>query len=88
MTPAAESVVDPMAGELTIGCADSTHLPPVTVEHVHVHAGGQAVVGVVAPPGGGDQSKSEDQPHAKQIAHAPQLAMRKELGLQAGKRRV
>jgi hypothetical protein len=50
----------------------------VTVEHVHVHAGGQAVVGVVAPPGGGDQSKSEDQPHAKQIAHAPQLAMRSE----------
>ena len=50
----------------------------VTVEHGHVHAGGQAVVGVVAPPGGGDQSKSEDQPHAKQIAHAPQLAMRSE----------
>ena len=24
----------------------------VTVEHVHVHAGGQAVVGVIAPPGG------------------------------------
>ena len=48
----------------------------VTVEHVHVHAGGQAVVGVVAPPGGGDQSKSKDQPHAKQISHAPQLAMR------------
>ena len=36
------------------------------------------LVGVVAPPGGGDQSKSEDQPHAKQIAHAPQLAMRSE----------
>src|SRR4029450_4608791 len=32
----------------------------VTVEHVHVHAGGQAVVGMVAPsrglPGGGDRS--------------------------------
>jgi hypothetical protein len=50
----------------------------VTVEHVHVHAGGQAVVGVVASPGGGDQSKSEDQAHAKQITHAPQLAMRSE----------
>jgi hypothetical protein len=50
----------------------------VTVEHVHVHAGGQAVVGVVEPPGGGDQSKSEDQAHAKQITHAPQLAMRSE----------
>jgi hypothetical protein len=50
----------------------------VTVEHVHVHAGGQAVVGVVEPPGGGDRSKSEDQPQAKQIAYAPQLAMRSE----------
>jgi hypothetical protein len=47
----------------------------VTVEHVHVHAGGQAVVGVVEPSGGGDQSKSEDQPHAKQLAHAPESAM-------------
>ena len=48
----------------------------VTVEHVHVHAGGQAVVGIVETPGGGDGGKSEDQPHAKQIAHAPQPAMR------------
>jgi hypothetical protein len=47
----------------------------VTVEHVHVHAGGQAVVGTIQAPGGGDQSKSEDQPHAKQIAHARQPAM-------------
>lgn len=47
----------------------------VTVEHVHVHAGGQAVVGMVGAPGGGDRTKSEDQPHAKQIAHAPQSAM-------------
>ncbi len=44
----------------------------VTVEHIHVHEGGQAVVGTVEQPGGGDQSKSEDQPHARQIAHAPQ----------------
>lgn len=44
----------------------------VTVEHVHVHAGGRAVVGMVETPGGGDQPKTEDQPHAKQIAHAPQ----------------
>ena len=50
----------------------------VTVEHVHVHAGGQAVVGMVETPGEGDRPKSEDQPHAKQIAHAPQLAMRSE----------
>lgn len=49
----------------------------VTVEHVHVHSGGQAVVGVLAPPGGGDRAKSEDQPHAKKIAHAPQPAMRR-----------
>jgi hypothetical protein len=40
----------------------------VRVEHVHVHAGGQAVVGVVEK--GGDRRKSEDQTGAKQIAHA------------------
>lgn len=44
----------------------------VTVEHVHVHVGGQAVVGLVEAPGGGDGAKSEEQSHAKQIAHAPQ----------------
>jgi hypothetical protein len=48
----------------------------VTVEHVHVHAGGQAVVGVVEQ--GGGQSKSQDQPDAKQLTHAPQQAMRSE----------
>ncbi len=47
----------------------------VTVEHVHVHQGGQAVVGMVETRGGGDRPKSEDQPHAKQIAHAPQPPM-------------
>ena len=50
----------------------------VTVEHVHIHAGGQAVVGMVAArgqPGGGDASKFEEQPHAKQIAHAPESAL-------------
>jgi hypothetical protein len=40
-----------------------------------VHAGGQAVVGVVEGPGGGDRPISEDQPHAKQIVHAPQPAV-------------
>src|SRR5262245_1948084 len=30
----------------------------VTVEHVHVHAGDQAVVGTVETPGGGDRGKS------------------------------
>ena len=49
----------------------------VTVEHVHVHSGGQAVVGVVETPGGGDRPKSEDQPHAKQLAHAPEPALRR-----------
>jgi hypothetical protein len=47
----------------------------VTVEHVHVHSGGQAVVGVVEPPGGGDHAKLEDRSHAAQIAHAPQPEM-------------
>jgi hypothetical protein len=44
----------------------------VTVEHVHVHAGGQAVVGTVEAQGRGGVRKSEVQPHAKQIAHALQ----------------
>ena len=47
----------------------------VTVEHVDVHAGGQAVVGLVESPRGGDQPKSEDQPRAKQIGQAPQPAV-------------
>jgi hypothetical protein len=47
----------------------------VTVEHVHVHSGGQAVVGMVGAPGGGAPGKLEDQPHAKQIAYAPQPPM-------------
>jgi hypothetical protein len=49
----------------------------VSVEHVHVHAGGQAVVGVMETPGGGDRGKLKDQPDARQITHAPQLAMRR-----------
>jgi hypothetical protein len=36
----------------------------VTVEHVHVHKGGQAIVGNVEAPGGGFAPKPEDQPHA------------------------
>jgi hypothetical protein len=35
----------------------------VRVEHVHVHPGGQAIVGSVTP-GGGTTLKSEDQPYA------------------------
>jgi hypothetical protein len=43
----------------------------VTVEHVTVNAGGQAIVGNVESPrpGGGASPRSEDQPHA--ITHAP-----------------
>ncbi len=41
----------------------------VTVEHVHVHAGGQAVVGHVEHAGGGGREKAEEQPHA--ISYAP-----------------
>lgn len=37
----------------------------VTVEHVNVHSGGQAIVGNVEPPGGGSRAKTGDQPHAK-----------------------
>jgi hypothetical protein len=36
----------------------------VTVEHVHVHSGGQAIVGTVERSGGGVAAKSEEQPHA------------------------
>jgi hypothetical protein len=46
----------------------------VTVEHVTVNAGGQAIVGAVATPGGGVASKPEEQPHA--LTHAPGVSMR------------
>jgi len=46
----------------------------VTVEHVTVNAGGQAIVGSVQPPGGGAPSRPEDQPHA--LTHAPGTPMR------------
>jgi hypothetical protein len=48
----------------------------VTVEHVHVHAGGQAIVGAVNAPGGGGTGKNEEQPYAKQIGHAPEPPLR------------
>jgi len=48
----------------------------VTVEHVHVHSGGQAIVGMVEGPALDNSPKPERQPNAKQIAHAPQPAMR------------
>src|SRR5215213_10755978 len=42
----------------------------VTVEHVHVHQGGQAIVGAVEA-GGGVLSEKQRQPHAQALAHAP-----------------
>lgn len=45
----------------------------VTVEHVHVHAGGQAIVGNVETKGG-DETKMEGQPHA--IGHDQSPPMR------------
>jgi hypothetical protein len=46
----------------------------VTVEHVHVHEGGQAIVGNVE--GGGIRTKSENQPHA--LGYAPGQTLRSE----------
>lgn len=47
----------------------------VKVEHVHVHAGGQAVVGPVQT-GGGVPSEIERQPHAQSLTHAPVAPLR------------
>jgi hypothetical protein len=48
----------------------------VTVEHVHVYEGGQAVVGAVEMGGrGGGSRKTDKQPHARQLAYAPEPAM-------------
>ena len=52
----------------------------VTVEHVHVHKGEQDVVGALKTakhrgPGGGDQSKPEEQPYAKQNTDASESPM-------------
>ena len=48
----------------------------ITVEHVNVHAGGQAIVGDVTS-GGGSSQKSEQQTHAtREITHEPGIPMR------------
>jgi hypothetical protein len=48
----------------------------VTVEHVHVHAGGQAIVGAVTP-GGGDPQTTEEQTRASPgITYEPGTPMR------------
>jgi len=48
----------------------------VTVEHVQVHSGGQAIVGTVESPALSNSSNQERHHNAKQIAHAPQSAVR------------
>ena len=53
----------------------------ITVEHVHVYPGGQAIVGNVnrgdPQRGEGVAEKSEDQPHGQpQLAHAPEPTLR------------
>ena len=45
----------------------------VTVEHVHVHEGGQAIVGNLESRGGGVPTNIEEQPHA--LAYAPSTTM-------------
>jgi hypothetical protein len=51
----------------------------MTVQHVHVAEGGQAIVGNVNAPaeGGGARKKVGDQPHA--LAHAPGVEMPREI---------
>ena len=48
----------------------------VRVERVTVNAGGQAVVGTVTQGGGGSGAESDERPHAKALAHAPELPVR------------
>ncbi len=43
----------------------------VTVEHVHVHEGGQAIVGNVEHPGGGLRPETEEQPLAPESRSLP-----------------
>lgn len=50
----------------------------VTVEHVHVYKGGQAIVGNVET-GGGGKPKIQPQPHTKPVTHAPEPEMRCEM---------
>src|SRR3954454_13358559 len=47
----------------------------VRVEHVHVHPGGQAIVGSVMHQGGGVARENQEQAHAHALSHAPQPAL-------------
>jgi hypothetical protein len=48
----------------------------VRVEHVTVNAGGQAIVGAVNHPGGGEGTQSEERAHAQQLTHAAEPPLR------------
>jgi hypothetical protein len=50
----------------------------ITVEHVHVHAGGQAVVGVVEAPGGGVKPKPESLSDNRKMASVSRATLRSE----------
>jgi hypothetical protein len=47
----------------------------ITVEHVHVHAGGQAIVGAVNPGGGGIEKSEERAQASKELTHEPGTPM-------------
>ena len=48
----------------------------VTVEHVHVNAGGQAIVGVVHSPEATSRKSEKEADAARAIAYAPDTALR------------
>ena len=48
----------------------------LTVEHVHVHSGGQAIVGTIESPRPAHSPRYGNQCDAKQITYTPQPAMR------------
>ncbi|MGI9501180.1 MAG: hypothetical protein ACR2P3_14175, partial [Geminicoccaceae bacterium] len=50
----------------------------VTVEHVHVHQGGQAIVGTVTHEGGGAAAKTEEQSHAPCRSDEPGTEVRRQ----------
>ena len=57
----------------SLNCHRGKGQQKVTVEHVHVHEGGQAIVGNVESSGGGFTSKSKEQSHA--LGFAPGATM-------------
>jgi len=48
----------------------------VTVEHVHVNAGGQAIVGVVHAPGVNSEKPEQQADEVQEISHAPDTPLR------------